>query len=54
MKAQRFKFDVERVRSRAHRILFDNDSPFKPSKVERRDRYERRGKHRGRELAEQL
>lgn len=46
MKPQKYKVDVERSRSRAHRILFDDDLPFKGVRVEAsRVRYQRRVKH---------
>lgn len=52
MKTEKFRIEVERGRSRAHRILFDANSPFKPSKVARRDRYVRNEKHRARQHQE--
>jgi hypothetical protein len=32
-------------RTRAHRVLFERDSPFKPKVVESKLRYKRREKH---------
>lgn len=32
-------------RSRAHGVLFDHDSPFRPQTVTRKDLYRRRDKH---------
>ena len=34
-----------RQRTRAHRVLFDRDLPFKPKVVESKLRYKRREKH---------
>lgn len=31
-------------KTRTHRVLFDNDSPFKPKVVERKDKYKRSDK----------
>lgn len=35
-----------RQRTRAHRVLFDRDLPFKPKSERRRDTYQRRVKNR--------
>lgn len=34
-----------KTRTRAHRVLFDRDLPFKPKVVESKLRYKRREKH---------
>lgn len=39
------RIQVERQRSRAHRILFDRDLPFKPRRVENKTNYRRKLKH---------
>lgn len=39
------KFSVPKPKHRVHKMLFDCDSPFKPSKVERKDTYKRRLKN---------
>lgn len=45
MKREVIHFEVDRPRSRAHRVLFSDDSPFKPKSVRRKDQYRRRDKH---------
>lgn len=37
---------VPRAKNRAHFMLFAEDTPFKPKKVERKDGYKRKPKHR--------
>jgi len=32
-------------KTRAHRVLFLSDTPFKPKRVERKDLYKRKSKH---------
>jgi hypothetical protein len=32
-------------KTRAHRMLFLSDTPFKPKRVERKDLYKRKSKH---------
>lgn len=44
------QYRVERQRSRAHKILFDRDLPFKPRKVESKVNYRRKTKHPHRQL----
>lgn len=39
------KTKTEIPRSRAHRVLFLHDSPYKPRVVELKKRYRRRAKH---------
>ena len=47
MKTELFKITPPRNgRSRKHSILFDEDTPFKPKVVRRKDQYQRRPKHR--------
>ena len=36
---------VPRTRSRAHKILFDKDLPFRPKREKRQDGYQRRLKN---------
>ena len=36
---------LPRQRSRAHRVLFDENSPFKPKVVQSKLQYSRRAKH---------
>ena len=44
MKTQKVTVEFK-VRTRAHRVLFDRDLPFKPKVVENKLRYRRREKH---------
>lgn len=37
-------------RTRAHKVLFDNDSPFRSRTVENKNQYKRKQKHRIRNL----
>lgn len=39
------KFELPLRRTRAHRVLFANDTPFKPKRVENKKAYARRPKH---------
>lgn len=39
------RHQVPRQRSRAHKILFDRDLPFKPHRVESKVNYRRKTKH---------
>ena len=48
MKAQKFTFDAPRIPTRAHRALFDDNTPFKPKSVKPKNGYQRRQKHRSR------
>jgi hypothetical protein len=36
-------------KTRAHRVLFLSHTPFKPKRVERKDLYQRKPKHPGRD-----
>lgn len=44
MKKETIKIEFK-TRTRAHRVLFDRDLPFKPRVVESKLRYRRRDKH---------
>lgn len=44
------RMQVERQRSRAHKILFDRDLPFKPRRVESKVTFKRKTKHPHRNL----
>jgi hypothetical protein len=44
------RYIVKRTKSRAHRILFDRDLPFKPRKVENKLSYNRKAKHPNRQI----
>lgn len=39
-----------RKKTRAHYVLFAEDSPFKPKKVDSKVAYRRRPKHKGRDV----
>lgn len=45
MTREKITFKVPQVKQRMHRMLFDDDSPFRPKVVNRKDTYERRPKH---------
>lgn len=36
-----------KLKTRAHRVLFAKDTPFKPKRVEVKTRYRRHDKHKG-------
>lgn len=38
----------QKMKTRAHRVLFANDTPFKPKVVKSKVRYQRQPKHRNR------
>lgn len=44
MRKQIVSFTVPVIKHRAHRMLFEENSPFKPKKVERKDGYKRKPK----------
>jgi hypothetical protein len=44
MKKQSFTFEFDRPKTRAHKVLFENDSPFKPKCVKAKNQYKRREK----------
>jgi len=47
MKKELLKFTVEQPKHRAHRVLFCEDTPFKPKVVEsKKNKYNRQPKHR--------
>jgi hypothetical protein len=47
MKREILSFKIERPKHRAHRVLFDEDTPFKPKVVEsKKGVYNRKQKHR--------
>ena len=48
MKIQ-FKVDRPAQRTRAHYVLFSQDTPFKPKRINLKNRYKRNEKHRNRE-----
>ncbi len=39
-------FRIPKIKTRAHKVLFDDDSPFKPKVVRAKNTYKRREKHR--------
>lgn len=45
MKKQILSFTIEQPKHRAHRVLFQEDTPFKPKVVNRKDTYKRKPKH---------
>jgi len=44
MNKQVITFKLPRTKHRAHRVLFEEDTPFMPKKVERKDLYKRKPK----------
>lgn len=46
MKKDVFTFRIPRTKPRAHRALFDDDSPFKPKVVKPKNLYKRKPKYR--------
>lgn len=47
MKREIISFKIERPKHRAHRVLFQDDTPFKPKVVKsKKGEYSRRPKHR--------
>lgn len=47
MKREILSFKLEPMKHRAHRVLFDDDTPFKPKVVKpKKGQYQRRPKHR--------
>ena len=49
MKKQVLSFNAPQLKHRAHFVLFAEDSPFKPKAVKRKDLYQRKPKHVGRQ-----
>jgi hypothetical protein len=45
MKREILSFTVKEPKHRAHRVLFQNDTPFKPKVVESKVQYRRKDKH---------
>lgn len=45
MKREILSFKLERPKTRVHKILFEQDTPFKPKKVAVKNQYQRRPKH---------
>lgn len=45
MKREVITYKVERPKTRAHFVLFAEDSPFKAKAVKRKDMYRRKPKH---------
>jgi hypothetical protein len=45
MKHEKMQLVIPR-RTRAHKVLFDNDSPFRSRTVEYKNQYKRKPKHR--------
>jgi hypothetical protein len=46
MKKQIISFTIAQPKTRAHRVLFQNNTPFKPKVVEDKTLYKRKPKHR--------
>ena len=49
MEKEILSFKIPKVKHRAHFVLFAEDSPFKPKVVKRKDLYQRKPKHVGRQ-----
>ena len=45
MKKQILSFTVKEPKHRAHRVLFDENTPFKPKVVQSKVQYRRKDKH---------
>ena len=46
-KSHKIRFKQEQSpNKRAHRVLFDQDTPFRPKREDRKDTYQRHPKHR--------
>jgi hypothetical protein len=50
MKTQFLSFTIPQPKVRAHRVLFQEDTPFKPKVVESKLKFKRRPKHIKRDL----
>ena len=46
MKREIISFKIEQPKHRAHRVLFDDNTPFKPKVVKSKIAYQRKPKHR--------
>ena len=49
MKKQFISFKVPQVKHRAHFVLFAENTPFRPKSEKRKDGYQRKPKHTGRQ-----
>lgn len=49
MKREFLQFEVTRVKTRKHRVLFDDELPFKPKTEKSKITYQRKPKHRNQE-----
>jgi hypothetical protein len=45
MKREILSFKIEQPKHRAHRVLFDENTPFKPKVVKSKTGYQRKPKH---------
>ena len=45
MKKEIISFVIPAQKHRAHRVLFDNNTPFKPKVVKSKQHYQRKPKH---------
>lgn len=45
MKREIISFKIAQPKHRAHHVLFCEDTPFKPKRVDRKDGYRRKEKH---------
>ena len=45
MKREILSFTVKEPKRRVHRVLFQNDTPFKPKVVQAKTQYRRKDKH---------
>ena len=50
MKRKILSFIVEQPKHRAHRVLFSDNTPFKPKVVQSKVQYRRKDKHPNREV----
>lgn len=46
MKREIISFKIDKPKHRAHRVLFDENTPFKPKVVKSKIQYQRKPKHR--------
>ena len=51
MKKQTLSFKIEKPKARVHFMLFSEDTPFKPKVVAPKNKYQRKQKHKGQDLA---
>jgi hypothetical protein len=45
MKKELLSFKIEQPKHRVHRVLFDENTPFKPKVVQSKTQYRRKNKH---------